>query len=309
LSLALLALGIKPGSEVVTSPASFIATANSAIHAGALPRFADIEMRTYGIDPKTVAASCSGSTKAIIPVHLYGQPVDFDGVRTVAQERDLRVVEDACQAHGAVYRGKKVGSLGDAGCFSFYPTKNMTVLGDGGMVVTNDENLAGAVAKLRDCGRKSRYLHDVIGFTYRLNTVNAAAGRAQLMRLDEWNQTRRRNARLYHKFLQGLDDVVLPRVTEEDETPVFHQFVIRTSRRDELSDWLAKRGIETGIHYPLPIHLQPIYRDLYGYTGGEYPNSELLCRTCLSLPVNPTLTPDDIEYVAREIRIFLGKEP
>lgn len=307
LSLALLALGIKTGDEVVTTPASFVATANAVIHVNATPRFADIELQTCGIDSEAISRSRTAQTKAIIPVHLYGQPADMSGLLDLADRYGLRLIEDACQAHGALYRGAKVGSIGDVGCFSFYPTKNMTVLGDGGMVTTNDEALAGSVRKLRDCGRISRYEHDAIGFTYRLNTINAAAGRAQLKRLDEWNAIRRRNAGLYNKYLGEVDDVTVP-PTQPNSTAVYHQYVIRTHRRDQLKNWLAEKEIETGIHYPLPIHLQPIYKALYGFQGGEYPNSEFLCRTCLSLPVNPTLTPDDIATISEEVQAFFRQE-
>ena len=210
LKIAMLAAGINPGQAVVTSPASFIASANAIIHAQGVPIFSDINPETNNIDPVKLEKIVTAKTKAVIPVHLYGYPADMDSINDLAEKRDLVVIEDACQAHGASYHGKRTGSLGLIGCFSFYPSKNMTVGGDGGMITTNDEKIAAAAAKLRDCGRKSQYVHDVVGFTSRLNSVNAAIGRVQLRRLDVWNDSRRKAAKMYDSSLEGVGDLVLP---------------------------------------------------------------------------------------------------
>jgi perosamine synthetase len=305
LALVLLAKGVH-GKEVVTTPASFVASANSIIHAGATPRFADITLDTYTLDPAKTRTSLSDKTKAVLPVHLYGFPAEMGELCEVAGERGISVVEDACQAHGASYNGRKVGSIGDAGCFSFYPSKNMTVAGDGGMVVTNDEATTERVLSLRDCGRArgSKYLHDTIGFTERLNTVQAAVGRVQLRRLDEWNQRRREIACKYDQLLSDLVEVITPPRGNATTCPVFHMYVIRCPQRDALRLWLKRCGIESGIHYPDPIHLQPIYRKMFGYSRKEFPNSELLCRDTLSIPIHPRLTFDEVKFVSESIHSF-----
>jgi len=304
LHLSLLALGVKLRDRVVTTPYSFIATANSALHVGGVPVFVDVSMESYNLDPKALKEIRDDGVKAVIPVHLYGFPADMRAILDFADEHGVFVVEDACQAHGAEYFGRKVGSIGDVGCFSFYPSKNMTVCGDGGMVVTNDEEVAERVAKLRDCGRASHYEHDLVGFTSRLNTVNAAIGRVQLRRLDEWNRRRRRNAELYNRLLAGVGDVILPPATTAEIKPVYHLYVIRTRFRDQLKSWLEKNGIQCGVHYPIPIHLQPVYRRMFGYKRGDFPNSEILADTVLSLPMFPELKRDEIEYVCEKIQEF-----
>ena len=265
LKIALLASGIKPGQIVVTSPLSFIASANPIIHAQGTPVFSDINPETNNIDPLKLEASITSKTKAILPVHLFGYPADMNAINDIAKKRDMIVIEDACQAHGASYFGKKTGNLGLVGCFSFYPSKNMTVGGDGGMITTNDEKIAAAAAKLRDCGRKSQYVHDVVGFTSRLNSVNAAIGRVQLRHLDDWNNKRRKTAKSYDRLFEGLGDLVLPPEESVDVDPVYHLYVVRTKLRDELKSWLESQGISCGIHYVLPIHLQPIYQQMFGY--------------------------------------------
>jgi len=304
LHLALVALGVKRGHRVVTSPASFVATANAVVHAGATPVFADVELQTYNLDFEQLRQKITSETKAVIPVHLYGYPSDMDAIVETARRHGLCVIEDACQAHGAVYKGRRVGSLGDVACFSFYSSKNLTVAGDGGMLVTDDEEVAEKVAKMRDCGRVTKYVHDVIGYTSRLNTVNAAVGRVQLKHLDEWNEKRRKNAALYDRFLSDLDELVLPPSVGSEVEPVYHLYVIRLKHRNKLKKWLEENGVGCGIHYFLPIHLQPIYKQLYGFSGGEYPKSEELCRTCLSIPMHPHLTLDKIRYVSEKIHEF-----
>jgi perosamine synthetase len=307
LHLSLIALGIKGGEEVITTSYSFVATANVALHVGAVPVFADIDAKTYNIDPKLAKEKLTSKTRAIIPVHLFGYPADMRSILDFFRDRGCAVVEDACQAHGAEYYGRKVGTLGDIGCFSFYPSKNMTVCGDGGMVVTNDEDVARKVAKLRDCGRASHYEHDMIGFTARLDTVKAAIGRVQLRRLDEWNERRRAIAELYGRLLSDLDEVVLPPDGGCGIVPVYHLYVIRTSFRDKLKVWLEQNEVQCGVHYPIPIHLQPIYQRLFGYKEGDFPKSELLCKTALSLPMFPELGKEHVEYICEKIHEFFAK--
>jgi perosamine synthetase len=305
LVLSLIAEGVR-GGEVVTTPASFVASANSIIHAGATPKFADISLQTYTIDPEKVQASVGDSVKALVPVHLYGFPAAMKELCEVASERGIAVIEDACQAHGASYDGKKAGSIGDAGCFSFFPSKNMTVGGDGGMMVTNDESIAERVRSLRDCGRAkgSKYTHDMLGFTERLNTVQAAVGRVQLKRLDAWNEKRRQVASEYNDSLSDLNDLVRPPSDDFLVHQVYHMYAIRCDRRDELRNWLSSKGVETGIHYTAPIHLQPIYRQMFGYKGGEFPNSETLCNNEVSIPMHPNLTTEDQEFISGAIHDF-----
>jgi perosamine synthetase len=304
LQIALAALRIARGNQVITTPASFVASSNVILHVDATPVFADIDLETYTISPEHIRQAMGRETKAVIPVHLYGYPADMDSINELAAEHGLFVVEDACQAHGAAYKGRTVGSLGDIACFSFYPSKNMTVAGDGGMLVTNNEKLATDAAKLRDCGRSSRYVHDSIGYTARLNTVNAAIGRVQLKHLEEWNEQRRRKAQIYDHLLSDIDDLLLPPKGDNETKPVYHLYVIRTSRRDGLKAWLESKGIQCLIHYPIPIHLQPIYQDMYGFQEGRYPKSEELCRTCLSIPLYPDLTKRELTYISDTIHAF-----
>ena len=308
LKIAMLAAGINPGQAVVTSPASFIASANAILHAQGVPAFSDINPETNNIDPLKLEKIITDKTKAVIPVHLYGFPADMDSINDLAKKRNLVVIEDSCQAHGALYHGKRTGSLGLIGCFSFYPSKNMTVGGDGGMITTNDEKIAAAAAKLRDCGRKSQYVHDVVGFTSRLNSVNAAIGRIQLGRLDAWNDSRRKAAKIYDSSLEGVGDLVLPPKGSATIEPVYHLYVVRTKHRDELKSWLESQGIGCGIHYVLPIHLQPVYQEMFGYKEGAYPNAEELCKTCLTIPIFPNITSDEILYVSQNIRKFFDKK-
>lgn len=303
LSLALIALDVKDG-EVLTSPFSFIATANAVVQAGGFPKFSDVSEKDYNMDPKKIKGNLTKRTKALLPVHLFGYPADMDKLMAISESQGLKVVEDAAQAHGAVYRGRKTGSFGDVGCFSFYSTKNMTVGGDGGMVTTDDEDIARLVSKLRDCGRTSRYVHDVVGFTARLNTANAAFGLVQLRHLDEWNKRRRAIAALYSKLLEGEPQVISPLQGDKKVVPVFHLYAIRCQRRDELTEYLSSKGIECGIHYPLPIHLQPVYREMYGYAPGAFPISESLSSSLLSLPMFPALSDDEVKRVSEHLLDF-----
>ena len=302
LQIALQSMQIGPNDEVMTTPFSFFATSNAVIHAGAQPRFADVEDNGFNLDPAKVEARLTPKTRFIIPVHLYGQPARMDEFRDLAEDKEISIVEDACQAHGAEYEGRRVGSLGHIACFSFYTSKNMTVCGDGGMIVTNDEDVADAARSFRDCGRASKYTMSRIGYTSRLNTVNAAIGRVQLRKLDTWNKTRRRIADLYRKALEGASGITLPPTETPKETPVYHLFVVRSTRRDQLAAYLERNGVEPAIHYPVPIHLQTPYREKYGYSEGLFPIAERLAGQVLSLPIHPAITEEEVHTVSRLIR-------
>lgn len=290
--------------EVITTPMSFIATANAILYAKGMPVFADIEMETYNIDPNEISKKITEKTRCIMPVHIYGHPAKIDEILDIAKKHNLCVIEDACQSHGAEIDGKKVGSFGDAAAFSFYPSKNMTVGGDGGMITTDNEEIANLVRKLRDCGRVSKYEHDVLGYTSRLTSLNGAIGISQLRKLSGWNERRREIAMLYNKFLSNIEEITLPPGESEKIKPVYHLFVIRTNRRDELSEWLNKNEIEVGMHYSLPIHLQPVYRKMFGFSEGMYKNAEEVGRTCLSVPIHQHMTDDDVKFVCEKIHEF-----
>jgi perosamine synthetase len=307
LQIAIQSMQIGRGDEVLTTPFSFFATSNAVIHAGAQPRFADVEDGGFNLDPAKVEAKLTPKTRAIIPVHLYGQPARMDEFRDVAQDQGISIIEDACQAHGAEYDGRKVGSLGHAACFSFYTSKNMTVCGDGGMIVTDDKEVADAARSFRDCGRASKYTMSRIGYTSRLNTVNAAIGRVQLRKLDGWNRARRGIANLYRRTLEGTPSVTLPPAETSKETPVYHLFVVRSEHRDQLATHLEQNGVEAAIHYPVPIHLQGPYRAEYGYSEGSFPIAERLAGQVLSLPIHPAITEEEISTVSHLVREFTKK--
>lgn len=303
LQLALLACGIGEGDEVITTPMTFIATAAAISHVGAKPIFADIDLRTYNIDPAQVEKAITPRTKAILPVHLYGQVAAMDDLLDIAKRHNLKVIEDACQAHGATYHGQKAGSFGDAGCFSFYPSKNLGAAGDGGMLVTNDAEIADRVRKMRDHGRTGKYSHSVIGFTYRLDALQAAILAVKLQHLDAWNGARRQHAATYSTLLSSTD-VVVPYEPEACRS-VYHVYAIRTPRRDALLEHLQKRGIGASIHYPFPVHLQDAYVHL-GLAKGSYPVSEACAETELSLPMYPELTHEQIEEIVGAIKEVVG---
>ena len=304
LSTTFQALGIGAGSEVITTPFSFIATSNSVLHAGAEPVFADVEESGINLSPSIARARISSKTRAIMPVHLYGHLAEMDEFTRISHETGVKIVEDACQAHGAIFRGQRVGSIGEAGCFSFYPAKNMTVGGDGGMITTNNEELAEAARSIRDCGRDkgSKYHMGRIGYTSRLNTVNAAIGRVQLKRLDGWNEARRRLATRYRRELEGIRSIKLPPSDHAGNSSVYHLFVIRTKMRDMVKTHLENNGVETGVHYPVPIHLQVPYKQNYGYTEGAFPLSESLSNEVLSLPIYPTLAEDEVVRICNVLQ-------
>ncbi len=311
LSLAIMGAGIKKGEKVLTPTFTFIATSNAVIHAGARPVFADISLKDYLLDPERVEERLKkGDVRAVIPVHLYGKPADMDRFMELKEKYEVSIIEDACQAHGAYYGGKRAGSIGDFGTFSFYSIKNMTVGGDGGMVTLNDEDIAEKLRSIRDCGRKGKYEHIHVGYTARLNTVNAAIGRVQLRKLDSWNEKRRHIASIYREKLKDVEEITLPPEDDEKSKSVYHLFVIRTKKegeRDELMKYLKDNGIGVGIHYPIANHMQPIYMELFGYRGGEYPNSETAAANVLSLPMFPLLKDDEGEYVAEKVREFYGR--
>lgn len=308
LHFAIEGLQVPRKSAVITSPMSFIASSNAVIHAGCVPRFSDIDEKTYTLSPGKLRRRITKKTRCVIPVHLYGHPCMMDEIGEIADEKGIAIIEDACQAHGAEYRGRKTGSLGDVGCFSFYATKNMTVGGDGGMITTNNEELADRIGGLRHCGRKSgsNYEHDILGYTARLNTANCAIGREQLKLLPRWNNRRRAIAARYHDRLNGVKGLKLPPMPSADILPVYHLYVVRTARRDELAEYLNDRGVQTAYHYPIPIHLQPIYKEMYGYIGGEFPKTEKACSEVLSIPMYPDLTDEQISYVCDCIEEYYG---
>lgn len=303
LHLALLACGVGPGDEVITSPFTFFATAEAISQTGARPVFVDIDPDTYNLNPELIAAAITPRTRAIMPVHLYGQTAEMDDILTIARRHGLRVIEDAAQAHAAEYRGRRAGSMGDLACFSFYPSKNLGCYGDGGMVTGSDPDLIQRVRKLRDHGRISKYEHDEVGWGYRLDALQAAILGAKLPHLEAWTAARRAHAQRYNGLLR--DSEVTTPVALAHNRHVYHCYVVRTPRRDELAEHLKAAGIGVVIHYPLPLHRQPAYRDL-GYAPGSLPISEACAEHVISLPMFPELTTEQIERVATTVKAFVG---
>jgi dTDP-4-amino-4,6-dideoxygalactose transaminase len=296
LHVALLAHGLGPGDEVITTPFSFIASANCALFVGARPVFADIEPDYFTLDPDAVEAKLTPRTRAIVPVHLYGQPCDMPRLAAIAQAHDLILIEDACQAHGAQLDGRPVGSWGTA-CYSFYPTKNMTTI-EGGMLTTNRAEIAERARLIRDHGSPKRYQHDLLGYNLRLTDLQAAVGLAQLAKVDAWNDRRRANAAWLDARLAGLDGIQTPHV-RPGARHVYHQYTLRARDRTALLPILAERGIGVGIHYPTPIHQQPLYQRL-GYSD-SLPEAERACREVLSLPIHASLTEEDLRCIAEAL--------
>jgi dTDP-4-amino-4,6-dideoxygalactose transaminase len=301
--LALLALGIGQGDEVITAPSTFMATAEAITYCGATPVFVDIDERTYTLDPNLLEKAITKRTKAIIPVHLFGQMADMDAIMGIARKHGLRVIEDACQAHGAEYKGKKAGTIGDAGCFSFYPGKNLGALGEAGALVTNDSKIKETVNVLRDHGQAKKYHHSMVGWNARMDGIQAALLRIKLRPLAKNNSLRAENARRYDERLCGINKLKLP-VKTADRTHVYHIYAVRTNRRDELLRDMAADGVHCGIHYPVPIHLQPAYSAL-GLNRGSFPISERCADEFLSLPMYPELTPEQVDYVADRLEVRL----
>lgn len=299
LHLALRALGVGPGDEVITTPFTFIATAEAISYCGALPVFVDIDPLTYNLDAGQIEAKISSRTRAILPVHLYGQPADMTQIMALADKYKLAVVEDCAQAIGAKYNGKPVGSIGNIGALSFFPSKNLGGAGDGGMIVTDDEQTAAAVRRLRAHGSNRKYFHEEIGYNSRLDELQAAIVRVKLGRLEEWNTARRSRAYVYNKLLSEFVQIIPPTLGE-NRTHVWHQYTIRLKNRDEIKSRLSNMGIDSAIHYPLPIHLQPAYADL-GINEGLLPASETAATQVLSLPMYPQLTDGQVERVCHAL--------
>jgi len=299
LDVALKALNIGAGDEVITSAFSFIASGNCVLFQNAKPVFTDIDPKTFNIDPSDVAEKITPKTKAIIPVHIFGQPTKMDELKQIAEDKKIPLVEDAAQAHGAEYKGQKAGSMGTIGCFSFYATKNM-ITGEGGMITTNDQKLADKTRLLRSHGEIKKYTHNVLGYNYRMTDLCAAIGLVQLKKLDKFNEKRRENANLLSKGIQKIKGLTAPYVSK-DVKHVFHQYVMRVDddysmSRDELSSYLAENGVGAAVHYPIPIYRQPLYMEL-GYGTKKCPNTEDACKRVLSLPVHPLVKKEDIDYI------------
>ncbi len=300
LYLALRALGIKEGDEVITSPNTFIATSEAITLNKAIPVFVDIDKHTYNIDPKRIKDAISEKTKAIIAVHIYGQPVDFDKIKEIAKKHNLLIIEDAAQAHGAIYKGRKVGSLGNIACFSFYPGKNLGAYGDGGAVCSNNQEIIEKIRMLSNHGRSEKYFHKIEGINSRLDGIQAAILRIKLKYLNEWNRKRQNIARKYNEFLSQIDKVTTPKILN-DVISVYHLYCLQVEKRDELIKKLKEDGISTGIHYPMPLHLQPAYKYL-NLLEGSFPNAEDLCKKVLSLPMFPEMKEEEIKYICKKIK-------
>lgn len=298
--LAQLALGVGPGDEVITVPSTFMATAEAITYTGAKPVFIDIDPVTYTMDPNELEGAITPKTKAIIPVHLFGQMADMDPIMKIAEAHGLPVIEDACQAHGAEYKGRKAGSIGTAGCFSFYPGKNLGAFGEAGAVTTSSPQLRDAIQMLRDHGQSRKYHHDMIGWNARMDGIQGAVLRIKLKHLDRANAARRSHAQQYNALLTDFEEVEIPREASYGKH-VYHLYAVRIQRRTEVMQELSKRGVQSGIHYPIPIHLQQAYRSL-GYQKGAFPVAEKYAGEFLSLPMFPELAPEDLLTVAHELK-------
>jgi dTDP-4-amino-4,6-dideoxygalactose transaminase len=299
LHLALLAAGVDPGDEVITVPFTFVATVAAIHYTGARTVFVDIDPRTFTMDPAALASAITERTKAIIPVHLYGQCADMNGILDVARRRGVAVIEDACQAHGAEYHGARAGSMGDMGCFSFYPGKNLGAYGEGGMVVTNNDQHARTIRMLRDWGAEKKYHHVLKGYNFRLEGLQGAVLRVKLRHLENWTEARRARAAHYDRVLSAAN-VSIPSASA-GLRHVYHIYAIRVADRAATQAALAAEGIQTGIHYPFPVHLLPAYADL-GYRAGDFPHSERAANEVLSLPMYPELTAAQQDVVADALK-------
>lgn len=306
LHLALLGAGVGPGDEVITVPMTFIATSWAISYVGARPVYVDVDQRTYTMNPEQVEARITRKTKAILPVHLYGQPADLRPLLEIGRQHGIPVIEDAAQAHGAQYRSRGAGTMGRCGCFSFYPGKNLGAYGEGGAVVTDDDQIARRLRALRDHAQQHRYHHDEIGFNYRMDALQGAVLGVKLKYLDRWNQARRR---LAQRYLVGLADVHAQLPWEAPERRhVWHLFVLLHPDRDRIRAELDKRGVSTGLHYPVPLHLQKAYQHL-GYGPGDFPVSERIARECLTLPLYPEMTFQQQDVVIDALHELLSEVP
>ena len=299
LHLALLAAGIGAGDEVITTPFTFVATAAAIGYAGARPVFVDIDPVSFNIDPTKIEAALTPRTKAIIPVHLYGQPADMGAIMEIARRHGLVVIEDACQAHGAEFEGRRVGSIGDMGCFSFYPGKNLGAYGEGGAVTTNNPEFARTIRMLRDWGAEQKYHHDLKGYNYRLEGMQGAILGTKLPYLEQWTEARRTHAARYDAFLS--ESIYGTPVAASNRRHVYHVYAIRTAEREAVQSFLQERGVNTGIHYPIPVHLQACWAEL-GYRAGDFPHAERAANEVLSLPLYPELQPPQQDRVVEALQ-------
>ncbi|MFC0272235.1 DegT/DnrJ/EryC1/StrS family aminotransferase [Metabacillus herbersteinensis] len=307
LHISLQACGVGQGDEVITTPFTFFATAGAIARAGATPVFVDIEEDTFNIDPKAIEAAITDKTKAIIPVHLYGQTADMDPIREIAAKHNLAIIEDAAQAIGAKYKGRMVGELGDTACYSFFPTKNLGAYGDAGMVVTNNPDIAEKMSVIRVHGSKPKYYHHVLGYNSRLDEMQAAILNIKFKKLGTWIEQRRQAADNYTKMIkEALGDQIVTPIEREENFHVFHQYTIRVDKRDELQQYLNEVGVQTMIYYPLPLHVQPVFKEL-GYNEGDFPLSEKAANEAISLPMFPEIKPEQQKYVVEKIIEFFIK--
>lgn len=305
LHLALRACGIKEGDEVITSPFTFVATAEAISYCGAVPVFVDIEPKTFNLDPSKLEDAITKKTKAVLPVHLYGQACEMGKIMEIAKKHSLKVIEDCAQAIGAEYEGKKVGSFGDAGCFSFFPTKNLGCFGDGGMITTNDEKLAGEVKVLRGHGSRKTYHYDLIGYNSRLDELQAAILRVKLPHLDPYIKNRRKNANFYHKNLKEIPELVLPHELKNAKH-TFNQYTLRVKTRDEVFEFLKTKSIGAMVYYPLSLHRQVAFSRL-GYKAGSFPQAEAAQEEVLSLPIYPELNKEQAGEVCLALRDYFKR--
>ena len=303
LLVSLMALGVEPGDEVVTTPFTFFATAGSIVRLGAKPVFVDVDPDSFNIVPSAIEEKITEKTKAIIPVHLFGQIADMDAVNGIARRHNLAVIEDAAQAIGATRDGTTAGNFGDCGCFSFYPTKNLGCFGDGGLVTTNSEDIAEKIKILRNHGQGPTYFYQIIGGNFRLDSIQAAILDVKLKYLDSWNDKRRQHAALYDSLFAD-SPVKTPKI-EANNVSIYHQYTVIAPERDKLQKFLAANQIGSAVFYPKPLHTQDCFTDL-GYKQGDLPIAERLCNEVLSLPIYPELSPDQIEYVARTVLEYYG---
>jgi len=302
LQLALMAHGIGAGDEVISIPMTFIATIEVMVLLGIKPVFVDVDPQTYCIDPNQIEAKITNETKAIVPVHLYGQAADMDPIMEIAKKHNLVVIEDCAQAIGAKYKDRKTCTLGDIGCISFFPGKNLGAYGDGGAVMTNDDDIADKIRKIRVHGSASKYQHELLGINSRLDSIQAAVLNVKLKYIDGWNEKRRQHAVRYSELLKDVKDVVFP-FTPSYNQHVYHQYTLQVNDRSDLQTFLREKGVATGIHYPIPLHLQPAFKNM-GHKEGDFPVSEKISSKVISLPMYPELPKDHQDYVVEQIYNF-----